>query len=109
MTASTTAAGLSFAYQETVPTSSADAATLVVVTVNDYRYVSPGARIAFGIMTGNAFIDADASFSELPSNRPAGARKYKTSSSAGHGIFAAVTEKQIRSICDQIVKDISQQ
>jgi uncharacterized lipoprotein YajG len=32
MAASTTAAGLSFAYQETVPTSSADAGTLVVVT-----------------------------------------------------------------------------
>lgn len=32
--------------------------TLVVVDVEDYRYVSTGARIAFGVMTGNGSFPA---------------------------------------------------
>jgi len=108
MSASAAASELAVTYQEVVPTTSTDAGTLVVVTVNDYRYISQGARFAVGIMTGNAFIDADVSFTELPSNRAVGARKYNTSSSAWQGIFAAMTDKQLRSICDEIVRELSQ-
>jgi hypothetical protein len=102
------AAGISFAYQEIVAPSSAEAATLVVVTVRDYRYVSQGARFAVGIMAGNAFIDTEVSFAELPSNTPAGTRKYSAASSTGQGIFAAMTDKQVRGICDEILKEVSQ-
>ena len=53
----------------------ADARTLIVVTVNDYRYISPGARYGFGVFAGNAFVDADAKFFEQPSRRELGTRK----------------------------------
>lgn len=108
MSEATAAAGLSLAYQESVAPASADAATLVVVTVKDYRYVSQGTRFAIGIMAGNASIDTEVSFAELPANTPAGTRKYSATSSAGQGIFAAMTDKQIRGICDEIVKEVSQ-
>jgi hypothetical protein len=57
-----TAAGAAFSMQDAqTPSAKADG-TLVVVDVDDYRYVSSGARIAFGIMTGNAFIKAKVTF-----------------------------------------------
>ena len=109
MSASAAAAGLSFGYQDSLPTLATETATLVIVTVNDYRYVSQGARLAVGIATGNAFINADVSFVELPTNAVAGTRKYSTTSSAGQGIFAPMTEKQIEAISNEILKEITQQ
>lgn len=100
-------AGMTFSYQESAPQPSAEVATLVTVNVNDYRYVSPGARYGFGVMTGNAFIDADVSFAELPSGKLVGTRKYNTSSTAWQGIFSAMTEKQIQAISAEIVKEVS--
>jgi hypothetical protein len=83
--------------------------SLVAVIVNNYRYLSQAARIAIGILAGNAFIEAEVIFTDLSNNTSAGTRKYSTSSSAGQGIFSAVTDKQIRAICDEIVKELSQQ
>lgn len=83
-----------------------EAATLVVVHVNDFRWISSGARIGLGIMTGNAFVDAKARFSELPSGRALGERGYNTSSSAGQGIFSAMTDKQVVAICKEIVGEV---
>jgi hypothetical protein len=81
-------------------------ATLVVVHVNDFRWISTGARIGLGIMTGNAFVDASARFSELPSGKAIGERGYNTSSSAGQGIFSAMTDKQVAAICKEIVAEV---
>jgi hypothetical protein len=101
------AAGKQFTYLEVEPASAAaEAGTLIVVTVNDYRYISPGARYGFGIMTGNAFIDADAKFFELPGRRELGARKYSTSSSAWQGIFSAMTDKQVAAIAAEMIKEL---
>ena len=108
MSEAAAAAGLSLVNQESVTPLPADAATLVVVTVQGFRYVSQGARIAVGVMTGNAFINTEVSFAELPANTPAGTRQYSAKSSAGQGLFAAMTDKQVRGICDEIVKDVSQ-
>jgi hypothetical protein len=85
-----------------------DPSTLVTVKINDYRYITRGARVAVGMMTGNAYIDADVMFAELPGRRPAGVRKFSTTSSAMQGAFSAMTESQIRGICDEIVKDVAQ-
>lgn len=82
--------------------------TRVTVRINDYRYITRGARVAVGIMTGNAYIDADVFFTELPGTALAGTRKYATTSSAIQGVFAPMTESQIRGICDEIVKDVAQ-
>jgi len=107
MTEATATAGLTLAPAETAVASASAPSTLVTVNINDYRYITRGARVAAGIMTGNAYIDADISFSELPGETPVGTRKYATTSSAMQGVFAPMTENQIRSISDEIVKDIA--
>src|SRR5688500_15289494 len=48
-------AGLSFAYFESEPVDQPVGTTLIKISVNDYRYLTSGARYGFGIMTGNAF------------------------------------------------------
>src|SRR5271156_5948740 len=45
-------AGAHFSMQDGVPQPTGSDGALVVVTVVDYRYVSIGARVALGIMTG---------------------------------------------------------
>jgi hypothetical protein len=84
-----------------------ESGTVVAVKVNDYRYVSAVARYAVGVLTGNAFIDADVAFLDLKTRRPIGNRNYSTSSSAWQGIFSAMTPKQLEGISTEIVKEVS--
>ena len=51
-----------FEVQKGEARSTGEAGTLLQVYVNDYRMVGIGSRILFGVMTGNAFIDAKASY-----------------------------------------------
>lgn len=99
-------AGLSFAYFETEPPSQPAGTTLVRISVSDYRYLSTGARYGFGAMTGNAFVNAEAEFIEMPSKRRLGSRAYSTSSSAWQGIFSAMTAKQVAALSTEIVQDL---
>lgn len=99
-------AALNYTYSETEPAPGKEAGTLIVVKVNDYRYISPGARYGFGVMTGNAFIDSDVEFIDLQTGRAIGTKKYGASSSAWEGIFSAMTDKQIQAICTEIVKEV---
>ena len=108
MTDAAVAAGMTLVPSEAALAPTAEATTLVTVKINDYRYVTRGARVMVGIMTGNAYIDADVSFAELPGATPAGRRKYATTSSAMQGVFAPMTENQIRGISDEILRDIAQ-
>lgn len=108
ITASAATAGIKAQVQdEPAPAASADPAVLVVLNIHDYRFVTQGARFAVGIMTGNAFVDAEALFFELPARTAVGTRQYKTSSSAGHGVFSPMTEKQLAAICDAIVGEVT--
>ncbi|MEO5913219.1 MAG: hypothetical protein ABIS50_03230 [Luteolibacter sp.] len=107
MASATQAAGMSFSYQESEPKSGSEKATAVIVEVKDYRYISPGARYGLGIMTGNAYMDADVRFVDLGTGKGLGTKNYNTSSTAWQGIFSAMTEKQIQAICAEIVKDVS--
>lgn len=100
------AAGRRFVHLDARPESFDGHGTLVVVDVNDYRYLSAGARYGFGVMTGNAYIDADAEFYVVPEMHNAGSRKYATSSTAWQGIFSAMTSKQVEAIAEQMLKDI---
>ena len=100
------AQGFKFAVQEGDPKPTGEAGTLIVVRVNDYRHVGIGSRIASGIMTGNAFIDAKVEFRDLKAGGLYGERAYNTSSSAAHGVFAAVTPKQIYAIADETLSEI---
>ena len=54
-----------FEVQKGEARSTGEAGTLLQVYVNDYRMVGIGSRILFGVMTGNAFIDAKASYTDL--------------------------------------------
>lgn len=99
--------GASFAQQEGDPKPTGEAGTLVVVDVADYRYLSPGARYGFGVMTGNAFIKSKVQFRDLVTGDLLGERSYDTSSTAWQGIFSAMTEKQVQAICKQIVAELS--
>ena len=106
MQAAASSIGAKFSAQEGKPKPTGEAGTLVVVNVNDYRYISPGARYGFGVMTGNAYIDSSVQFRDLNTGTLLGQRTYNTSSSAWQGIFSAMTEKQIQAITSEIASEI---
>lgn len=101
-----TNAGVQLVEQEGAPRATGEAGVLVSVLVNDYRHVGVGKRMMLGIMSGNAFIDAKVEFRDLKTGTLFGERNYNTSSSAGHGVFAAVTPKQIYAIADETLAEI---
>ena len=82
----------------------ADPAVLARVQVNDFRYVSQAKRYALGVMAGNAYMDLDVEFLDWPGKRLLGTRKYATTSSAWHGVFSAMTPKQVEAVSAEIVK-----
>ena len=96
-----------FSMQDGAPQPTGSEGALVVVNVVDYRYVSIGARVAFGIMTGNAFINAQVGFRDLKTGETWATKTYDTQSSAWNGVFAAMTTKQVRAMCHQILGEVS--
>ena len=104
--AATTTAGLRMAYFETAPSENLPGTVLVRITVNDYRHVSTGMRWAFGAFTGNAYVDVDVEFIELPSKRSLGTRRYSTASSAWEGVFSAMTDKQLAALAAAMVHEL---
>jgi hypothetical protein len=100
--------GATVVAQEGEPKATGAPGVLIVVEVADYHYLSPGARYAFGVMTGNAYINSTVQFRDLTTGNLQGERKYDTSSSAWQGIFSAMTEKQVQAICKQIVGELPQ-
>ncbi len=101
-----TAQGVAFSTQDGEGKPTGEAGTLVIVKVNDYKHVSIGARMMLGVMTGNAYIDAQVEFRDLATGKLYGERNYNTSSSAWQGVFAAVTPKQIYSLADQVLMEM---
>src|SRR5260221_8105075 len=91
-------AGVVFGVQKDEAHSTGEAGTLLQVYVNDYRMVGIGARIMFGVMTGNAFIDAKATYTDLNDGKEFGERAYNTTSSAWGGGFAKMTPQQVDAI-----------
>jgi hypothetical protein len=80
--------------------------TLLKVYVNDYRFVGIGSRIMFGVMTGNAYIDAKATFCDLTDGKEFGERLYNTTSTAWAGIFATMTPGQVDVIGQQVFAEL---
>jgi hypothetical protein len=95
-------AGVAFDVQKGEARSTGEAGTLLQVYVNDYRMVGIGSRIFFGAMTGNAFIDAKASYTDLNDGKAFGERTYNTTSSAWGGVFAKVTPQQVDAIASKV-------
>ena len=101
-----TGKGMTFATQDGQTKATGEQGTLVVVRINDYRYVSIAKRMMLGVMTGNAFIDSKVEFRDLATGKLYGERAYNTTSSAWGGVFAAMTPKQIYALADEIVDEI---
>jgi hypothetical protein len=102
-----TAVGAVFSMQDGEPKPTGDAGTLVVVNVADYRYVSTATRIMFGVMTGNAFINAQVTFRDLKSGDVRAIKTYDTTSTAWQGVFSGMTPKQVRAMCHELVGEIA--
>lgn len=98
--------GITFAIQDGETRASGDPGTLVTVYVNDYRQVGIGARIFFGVMTGNAYIDAKVTFADLSTGKPFGEQAYNTSSSAWSGVFGTMTPHQVDAIATGVFREI---
>ncbi|HEX3374787.1 MAG TPA: hypothetical protein VHS13_11310 [Edaphobacter sp.] len=81
--------------------------TLLAVNIADFRLVSAGARYGFGVMTGNAFVNAQVAFRDLNTGEVWGERHYDTSSTAWQGVFSPMTDKQVRAICKEIATTLS--
>ena len=60
----------------------------------------------FGIMTGNAYIDAKIRFSNLRDGALFGEQQYNTTSSAASGVFAKVTPQQVDAIGTEVFRDL---
>ena len=80
--------------------------TLLVVNINDYRYLTPGARYGFGVMTGNAFIDSSVEYRDLKTGAVLGEKRFNTTSSAWQGVFSPMTDKQVQAIATEIAGEI---
>jgi hypothetical protein len=100
------AAGVAFDVETGDARSTGKTGTLLQVYVNDYRMVGIGSRIFFGVMTGNAYIDAKASYSDLNDGKTFGERVYNTTSSAWGGIFAKMTPQQVDAIASMVFAEL---
>jgi hypothetical protein len=101
------AAGMSFDVEKGDAHPTGEAGTLLQVYVNDYRMVGIGSRIFFGVMTGNAYIDAKATYSDLSNGKAYGERAYNTTSTAWAGVFAKMTPQQVDAIASQVFSEFS--
>jgi len=107
MTAAAAANGATFTMLKPGSPAPGDAAALVKMKVNDFKYVSQAKRYAVGIFAGNAFMDVEVEYVELPPGKTLGKRKFQTSSSAWQGIFSAMTPKQVEAVAKEIVADVA--
>ena len=96
------AKGIAFSMQEGGTRPLGEPGTQLDVYVNDYRQVGIGARIFFGAMTGNAYIDAKVAFVDLNGGARFGEQAHNTSSSAWSGVFGKMTPQQVDMIATQV-------
>ena len=100
-------AGVAFDVQKGEARSTGETGTLLQVYVNDYRMVGIGSRVFFGVMTGNAYIDAKASYTDLNDGKEFGERTYSTTSSAWGGVFAKMTPQQVDAIASKVFGELA--
>jgi hypothetical protein len=100
-------AGIAFSMQDGPVKPTGETGTLLSVHVNDFRMVGIGSRAVFGVMTGNAFIDAKAHFLDLKTGRMFGSQTYNTTSNAWHGVFAKVTPQQVDTVASGVFAEFT--
>ena len=79
---------------------------LLRMQVNQFRYMTEGTRALVGVFGGNAHLDVDVTFVELPQGSTGGTRNYKASSSAWQGVLSAMTPKQVDAMAREIIAEI---
>lgn len=102
----TAAAGLRMHYFETEPSENLPGTVLVRITIKDYRHIHTRTRWALGGFTGNAYVEAEAEFIELPSKRSLGTRRYSTSSSFWQSVLSPMTDKQLAALAAAMVQEL---
>jgi uncharacterized lipoprotein YajG len=107
LSAAAAAAKVPFVFAKDEASVPATASILVKVNVNDFKFVSTGKKLMLGILAGNASMDVDVMYVELPANKPFGSKKFSTTSSAWEGVFSAVTPKQVQAVSETIVKEVA--
>lgn len=80
--------------------------TILLVDVSNFRYLTPAMRYGLGVMSGNAWVDAEVSFLDLQSGETIGDRKYNTSSSAWEGVFSAMTDEQLQALAKEMISEV---
>ena len=80
--------GIAFSFVDTEPKPTGEDGTILYVDVADYRIVGIGAKIFFGVMTGNAYIEAKVRYTSLRDGAVFGEQPYSTSSSAWRAVSA---------------------
>lgn len=101
------AAGIAFTFLDGEVAPQAQDGTMLLVNVADYRMVGIGARIMFGMMTGNAYINARIRYANLRDGSEFGEQQYNTTSSAGDGVFAKVTPQQVDTIGSAVFREFA--
>jgi hypothetical protein len=107
MTAAASSKGVSFTLAKPGAAAPSGPAVLVKMKVNDFKYVSQAKRYAIGVFAGNAFMDLEVEFLELPQMKSFATRKFQTSSSAWQGVFSAMTPKQVEAVSKEIVGEVA--
>lgn len=97
--------GIQFSLQEGDAKPAGEPGTLLAVYVNDFRQVGIGSRMFFGVMTGNAYIDAKVDFKDLQTGALFGSQTYNTTSSAWQGVFGKMTPQQVDNIATGIFEE----
>ena len=100
--------GWHFTILDAEPPRDTAAGTLIAIYINDYRYVSAAARVLFGIMTGNAFIQGAAELHEYPGKQAIGTVGLNVSSSARGGVASAMTGRQVATLTGDIFARLNQ-
>jgi hypothetical protein len=83
-----------------------DPAVLVIVKIRNYKYMTPESRIGMGIFAGNAYVNAEVEFYELPAKKLIGTRIYGTTTSAAEGILSATTRQQVLAMSTEVIGEI---
>ncbi|MEA3192336.1 MAG: hypothetical protein QOD26_669 [Betaproteobacteria bacterium] len=94
--------------QEREPIATGQPGTLVGVTINSFRFVSPGRRYGpgGGLMAGNAHLNVSVRFFDLMTGNALGdERSYSESSRAIEGVFAETSNVQVRNMVNRIMSD----
>jgi hypothetical protein len=83
-----------------------DPAVMIIVKIRNYQYMTPESRIGMGIFAGNAYVNAEVDFYELPSKKLLGTKIYGTSTSAAEGILSATTRKQVIAMSSEVIGEL---